>query len=1431
MAFSMNQGAANAPAVNVGAELEEIDTEWLGFKAIGGDKKVKLLPNPWPVEDLPPSSASLLSVASRRGLIAAGGPDTLVITSTEAARRAFTALEADHSHVVSAYTPDVTLSTPKLRHVAFSSDENLLVVTAESGGGLAAYNVESVLNIKGPALQLATEQVSVRALVPNPNPQLAHLFAVVLDSGRLVVADLSKGQLETLHQTNVTCVGWSNLGKALVVGLEDGSAIQYKTDGQVLAVVPRPPNVEDNYFASAVYWLGNEEFFIIHAPKPGMDDEEPGDAYYHIVRCDKGRTTFKFHKAPVEIFFKGFGPERKPPNRYSINRLRNWKPHMTDMLILAASHSEGIKLITNTSEALSTDQKAIHEFAVTNVLDNRRAELPKMAAGDEDTVTIGEAVDLSSKDKVEKPIPADDEYPYSPGPLPAFLVLNHEGNLCAWWIVYDKSIRSGEVYPGLVAASPGQPAGPAATPTPAQPQTTSGFSFNKPSFGTPSVPSFGTPSKPGLSSPSQSGSIFGKPSQPGSVFAQPSPSAFGSPSQLGSAFGKPAQPAFGAASMPGGSAFGAAGALGKQPSAWASASQASPSALANPFAAKGTEPSGFAKFGAASNGSALGAAGASPFVGLGAQKSAFSAPFGKPALSKEPSGATKSFGSTLSVGSSFGDGSTLPSWANTPAQKGSSIFGGTTSSFGSSDDAQNRQRDEATPTPQAPAQQAKSLFGLTGEFKLGSTFKGDGTSKEDLPKPTAPSGDSLFGGGFAAALGGPSTKAPETPVKKDGDEPNQRRISTTPASPPRNKFSNLFGQTPAKEPPEPVKALEPEEESPVAEEAPLPPDFVTWKPPKKADEELPPLAGSPPVKVEAPESEVPSEPLEESEGEFSVEEAEEEGEEEEGEEEEEEEAEVRPTRPKAAFTFQESATASPQIRPAAPTPPALPSATTSPAPPLLFGQAPRPNASLFQTPAPAGISKPVFPPPSNRRTENLRSPSPVRSASTSALATARRSSPFPGPGSLSASLQQHQPPKLPTPQPELSDLSDDEDERIRRELATEPEPSAQLAEFLAHQDYTGTVTKTGTAAQIEIMYRDMNSMIDTIGLNARALKAFTAFHSERRPVSREDLEEALANGQDSEWFENWTLAQIADLKALQDQLEAELDAGRVQDIVDKLSQLARLLREYAKITTKLNDIRRQIINRRDPERVESHRKAALPKELAEQQTLLRKEYARLLSLLGKAEEAAFVTKSKLSALDAERGRKRKVPTVEAVKRTIGRLIAMTEKKGSEIVVLEAEMRRLNLLAGGEARENGVAKLENGAPRTPSRPGSSRSLALRTGSPAAGTPLRSTSRRRDRMSIAELERRMQRTPEPAEQDTPRGGYGLYYTPEGSPSGGGVEGEDEAMVRGLRRLAREMEEGGVERLVEARRRRREVGGLLGEAVRKRGVRVVRVGERGA
>ena len=247
--FASTSGAFGSQKSAI-TELLEIETEAIGFHSLAGDAKVQLLPQPWPSDALPPPTSSLLAVASRRELLAAGGPTSVILASTEAVREAFKA----SGNNVKSFTPQLTLDLGiRISQVAFSSDENVLVVSAEQGGGLAVFSVDSLLKGNTESdFQLPTLQQSVRALVPNPGVD-AHLFAIVTANGQLVLADMKTRSLSNTMREGVSCVAWSAKGKQLVAGLSDGSAVQMTPDAQVKAQIAAPEGLDGDQHCNILH--------------------------------------------------------------------------------------------------------------------------------------------------------------------------------------------------------------------------------------------------------------------------------------------------------------------------------------------------------------------------------------------------------------------------------------------------------------------------------------------------------------------------------------------------------------------------------------------------------------------------------------------------------------------------------------------------------------------------------------------------------------------------------------------------------------------------------------------------------------------------------------------------------------------------------------------------------------------------------------------------------------------------------------------------------------------------------------------------------------------------------------------------------------------------------------------------------------------------
>jgi nucleoporin NUP159 len=251
---TMGGSAAGAGGVTQGPDLALIQTEGLGFLSIAGDAKISLT-SQW--SPAPAPTASLLSIAPRKGLVAAAGPDAIAISTTEAVRKAFKADKVGDS-ATRPFQPQLKLPLPlRICQLAFTADENHLIISAEQGGGLAVYDVQALLQgATETSFQIPTNGEALRALVPNPSPETGELCAVVTEQGNLLMANMKErgfvsGPNGQILKTQVSCAAWSTKGKQLVVGFADGTIHQMTPQGEVKAQIPKPPGLDGSYFGES----------------------------------------------------------------------------------------------------------------------------------------------------------------------------------------------------------------------------------------------------------------------------------------------------------------------------------------------------------------------------------------------------------------------------------------------------------------------------------------------------------------------------------------------------------------------------------------------------------------------------------------------------------------------------------------------------------------------------------------------------------------------------------------------------------------------------------------------------------------------------------------------------------------------------------------------------------------------------------------------------------------------------------------------------------------------------------------------------------------------------------------------------------------------------------------------------------------------------
>ncbi|CAG7935259.1 unnamed protein product [Penicillium nalgiovense] len=491
----------------------------------------------------------------------------------------------------------------------------------------------------------------------------------------------------------------------------------------------------------------------------------PASSYYIITRRKQG--PFLIQKLPEVCSTMGFMLKRGPAFQF-ITRIREYKPHLRDVLIVASTASTDLGLITRSDQPLANDERTklhVGQFMTTELSDDtKRASVPLKDSGDETSV-IGLAPNLSATENVVAPLPGSDILESST-PLPGVLLLNNDGILSSWWFVYADSIRQNIPYSGLISSgqatqAPSQPQAIAPIPAPAPAQQSTFFCkpsspFGQPGFGKPAgAPAFGSPSA--LRASTMGATAFGKQSAP----------AFGSPSRLGGspgpAFGKPSSPApaFGTPSQPGAS-FGTPSTPG-QPQFGKSGFGAMGSGLgqssspANPFGAKdaAASGSGFSAFsgGGGFSGFATAKSGESPFAAKQPKESPFVAtqPKESPFAATQPK--ESPFAATQPKESPFAKAST-----------GESAFAkSSTSPFGTK---------PQTSFPPPASNEVKNPFGAAqGGFELKSSFKGDGSAVNDLPKADKPSSGAFsFGDSFDEMVSTPRKGSPSPSESMDDTE-------------------------------------------------------------------------------------------------------------------------------------------------------------------------------------------------------------------------------------------------------------------------------------------------------------------------------------------------------------------------------------------------------------------------------------------------------------------------------------------------------------------------------------------------------------------------------------------------------------------------------------------------------------------------------------
>ncbi|KAJ5093841.1 hypothetical protein N7456_009702 [Penicillium angulare] len=281
----------------------------------------------------------------------------------------------------------------------------------------------------------------------------------------------------------------------------------------------------------------------------------------------------------------------------------------------------------------------------------------------------------------------------------------------------------------------------------------------------------------------------------------------------------------------------------------------------------------------------------------------------------------------------------------------------------------------------------------------------------------------------------------------------------------------------------------------------------------------------------------------------------------------------------------------------------------------------------------------------------------------------------------------------------LSLSDDDEDERLRADLSRPVEPVTTLDPFLPHQNYTGETAKPGLPGMIERLYRDINSMIDTLGINARSLESYLLYQQGSQASGTDNLVTVLQSEQPSNVLDEKLFLQ--DISKLDDAVAAltnSLNNQRVQGVEDKLDQCRQLLaKEIVTLRSQCASIRKTLDAHTDTGAILV---APLSAEHATLQHDLRTTFTEIQSKMADLEQSVSMLRARIADIpraDGDSRQSSKRPTVEAVTKTIATMMGMAENKSSDIDVLEAQMRKL-----GVDISNTVPNSREGSPFTTPR---------------------------------------------------------------------------------------------------------------------------------
>ncbi|OLL22611.1 Nucleoporin nup146 [Neolecta irregularis DAH-3] len=415
---------------------EEIDVETVAFRPLRQDTILRLFSDGFNgISALPESS--LLAVNNYSGLLVGASTSEFVVETTKNIRNSITSATFKFPSISSTATRITVTQT--ISHVIFSPSGNEILLGFEDGK-ISSYDVASLRAGSEPKFDNST--TPIQDLQANPSPD-ADLVAILTKDRVLRMLSMSKRQLLDVVLAEVTAICWSQKGKQIICGMRDGSLVQITPDGQKKAELKRAPAL-DSHYVSKVCWLENHLFLVVyHVPEE--DTVHLNHQYEIYIISSEEKDSIKYIRMPDPA--PPFGLSERGLNHFFL-ALKNWSPYLSNFVVVSATPSADIGIISRS--------KPSNKWATWSISDEtKRALLPYSILADHESSPLGLAFDFTSRD----PIPlAPNDDPSQTGPVPIFYILNTDGFLSAYHILYLDAVKAGIRYDGiLLSSSSGSP--------------------------------------------------------------------------------------------------------------------------------------------------------------------------------------------------------------------------------------------------------------------------------------------------------------------------------------------------------------------------------------------------------------------------------------------------------------------------------------------------------------------------------------------------------------------------------------------------------------------------------------------------------------------------------------------------------------------------------------------------------------------------------------------------------------------------------------------------------------------------------------------------------------------------------------------------------------------------------------------------------------